>query len=71
MSIDKFYEKVFNDKYAFCKLCKALPRILDDVMAENPASMLAATVYGELGEDDFYKNLYLLAFSTYEGFEEA
>ncbi len=71
VSIDKFYEKVFNDKYAFCKLCKALPSILDDVMAENPASMLAATVYGELGEDDFYKNLYLLAFSTYEGFEEA
>lgn len=69
MSIDKFYGKVFNDKRAFFKLCKALPDVLDDVISEDPATMLTTTVYDELDKTDFYKSLYLLAFKTYEGFE--
>ena len=69
MSIDKFYGKVFNDKLAFFKLCKVLPDVLDDVISEDPATMLTTTVYDELDKTDFYKSLYLLAFKTYEGFE--
>ena len=69
VSIDKFYGKVFNDKFAFFKLCKALPDILDDVITEDPAAMLTSTVYDELDKTDFYKSLYMLAFKTYEGFE--
>ena len=61
--------KVFNDKFAFFKLCKALPDILDDVITEDPAAMLTSTVYDELDKTDFYKSLYMLAFKTYEGFE--
>ncbi len=69
VSIDKFYGKVFDDKYAFYKLCKALPDILDDVIKENPATKFTSTVYEELGKSNFYKSLFMLAFNTYEGFE--
>lgn len=69
VSIDKFYELVFDDRLAFFKLCKALPSILDDVINDDQSIKLVNTVYDELGTDDFTKNLYLLAFSTYEGFD--
>ena len=69
VSIDKFYEIVFNDKNAFFKLCKALPDILDDVISADESSKLKNTVYDELDKTDFYKSLYLLAFKTYEGFD--
>jgi len=74
VSMDKFYEIVFGDKDAFFKLCKALPQILDDVIADDESTKLQNTVYEELdkkGQDktDFYRSLYLLAFRTYEGFE--
>lgn len=69
MSIDKFYETVFDDKLAFFKLCKTLPDILDDVVNEDASAKLTSTVYNELDKTDFYKSLYLLAFKTYEGFE--
>ena len=67
--MDKFYNIVFDDNEAFFKLCKALPTILDDVIAEDDSIRLHNTVYEELDTRDFYKSLYLLAFSTYEGFE--
>jgi hypothetical protein len=44
--------------------------ILDDVLEEEPSAKLVNTVYDELDKTDFYKSLYLLAFSTYEGFNE-
>ena len=69
VSIDKFYEIVFNDKNAFFKLCKALPDILDDVISADESAKLKNTVYDELDKTDFYKSLYLLAFKTYEGFD--
>ena len=69
VSMDKFYEIVFNDKNAFFKLCKALPTILDDVINDDNSAKLKNTVYDELDKADFYKSLYLLAFETYEGFE--
>jgi hypothetical protein len=50
-------------------MCKALPNILDDVIAEDESAKLKNTVYDELDKTDFYKSLYLLAFKTYEGFD--
>ncbi len=69
VSIDQFYDIVFGKKDAFFKLCKVLPVILDDVIAEDESAKLKNTVYDELDKTDFYKSLYLLAFKTYEGFE--
>lgn len=69
VSIDKFYQLVFGDKEAFKKLCIALPRILDDVIADDKSIRLVNTVYDELDKADFAKSLYTLAFSTYEGFD--
>lgn len=71
MSIDRFYNLVFNDNTAFCKLCKALPMILDDVLASSQNLIMNNTVYSELKElsSDIFKSLYLLAFKTYEGFD--
>lgn len=68
MSIDKFYEFVFGDRLAFFHLCKALPTILDDVIGDDKSIKLSNSVYEELGGTDFAKSLYMLAFSTYEGF---
>lgn len=72
MSMDKFYEMVFGDSRAFYKLCKALPRIIEDVVSENKELELKNTVYEELTAEhsDLLSALYLLAFSTYEGFDE-
>lgn len=70
VSIDKFYELVFGDALAFAKLCKALPLILDDVLAQKSQNSIENTVYNELKKlsPDIFKSLYLLAFGTYEGF---
>lgn len=70
VSIDKFYEIVFNDADVFMKLCKALPTILDDVIGETDKGLINNRVYSELQElsVDTIKSLYLLAFENYEGF---
>lgn len=70
VSMDKFYGIVFGDCNAFAKLCAALPRIIDDVLDSLPEAQFTNSVYEELGEDDFYRNLYLLAFKTYDGFDK-
>lgn len=71
MSIDKFYELVFGDSTAFSKLCRALPQIIEDVVKDNPGLALKNTVYEELTKKhaDILTSLYLLTFSTYEGFQ--
>lgn len=71
MSMDKFYELVFGDPQAFYKLCVKLPHIIEDVVNENQSLALTNTVYSELTKEhsDLLTALYLLAFSTYEGFE--
>lgn len=70
MSIDKFYALVFGDDTAFYKLCMALPQIIEDVVNENPGFALKNSVYKELTQEhsDILTSLYLLAFTTYEGF---
>ena len=72
MSMDKFYELVFGDAKAFYKLCMALPQIIEDVVSENEALALNNSVYEELTKEhaDLLTALYLLAFSTYEGFDQ-
>lgn len=71
MSIDRFYGLVFGDSMAFYKLCVALPEIISDVVAENPELAMSNSVFDELTAEhsDILTGLYLLAFSTYEGFE--
>lgn len=71
MSMDKFYELVFGDNLAFYKLCMTLPTIIEDVINENEEFTLKNTVYEELmsKNEDLQLSLFLLAFSTYEGFE--
>lgn len=70
--MDKFYEMVFGDPKAFYKLCVALPQIIEDVISENEALVFNNTVYKELTKEhaDLLTALYLLAFKTYEGFEQ-
>lgn len=72
MSMDKFYELVFGDPQAFYKLCVALPDIIEDVVKENEQLAIKNTVFDELTEQhaDLLTAIYLLAFSTYEGFEQ-
>ena len=72
MSMDKFYELVFGEKVAFYKLCLKLPEIISDVVKDNHELALNNTVYKELTKEhaDLLSALYLLAFSTYEGFEQ-
>lgn len=70
MSMDRFYDVVFNDSLGFFKLCNALPDIIGDVVADNSEMALSNTVFSDLKKNnpDVLKSLYLLAFSTYEGF---
>lgn len=71
VSMDKFYEIVFGDSHAFAKLCRALPDILDDVIAEISREGNQNTVFAELAaiSPNIMKSLYLLAFRTYDGFD--
>lgn len=72
VSIDKFYEEVTGDKDAFYKICKQLPIIIDEIISENNEFVVEDdTVISELRStnSDILKSLYMLAFSTYEGFK--
>ncbi|MGP1362698.1 MAG: Eco47II family restriction endonuclease [Bacteroides sp.] len=71
ISIDKFYELVFpTHPYAFSRLCKVLPTILDDIIASDSNILLENSVLNELNTTDFYRQLYRLAFKNYEGFSD-
>lgn len=71
VSMDKFYGIVFGDAQAFAKLCRALPLVLDDVIESLSREANQNTVFAELAaiSPDIMKSLYLLAFRTYEGFD--
>lgn len=73
VSIDKFYEIVTGEKDAFYKLCKILPSLINEIVSQNEQlSVEEDTVIQELRlkNKDLLKALYLLAFSTYEGFDK-
>lgn len=71
VSIDKFYGIVFGDNEAFFKLCRVLPDVLDDVIAELKQGTIENSVYDELHQlsPNIFKSLYLLAFKEYDGFQ--
>ena len=72
ISIDKFYEIVTGDKEAFAKLCKVLPEIITKIVNKTLAGKREKdSVFQELKQKDknLLKALYLLAFKTYEGFD--
>lgn len=71
ISIDKFYEIVTGDKYAFSNLCNQLPITIEKLIRENKKLQVEDdSVFQELNQldADILKALYKLAFSTYEGF---
>ncbi len=72
VSIDKFYEIVTGERDSFKKLCEALPKVLDDVIASGSKETLENSVFEELSKlsPNLLKSLYLLSFSKYDGFED-
>lgn len=73
VSVDKFYQIVTGEKDAFANLCSVLPKIIDEIISQNEhLSAGKDTVINELmaKNSDLLKALYLLAFSTYEGFDK-
>ena len=56
VSMDKFYEIVFEDSLAFVKLCKTLPDILDDVIAnmDSGINMQQVDINNNIDETNNY-----------------
>lgn len=72
VSIDKFYEEVTGISNAFYLICKNLPTMIEEIIKENDElSVEQDTVLDELKSEnnDVLKSLYLLAFKTYDGFD--
>jgi len=72
ISIDKFYELVTGDKFAFRDLCEQLPIVISDIIAAKPQDKKTNTVFEELEQisPNLLKSLYLLSFCQYEGFSQ-
>ncbi len=74
VSIDKFYALVTGDAFAFKKLCRVLPSVVDDVVKslELSESFITNTAIAELQAIDLnlLNSVYLLSFKTYEGFHD-
>lgn len=72
VSIDKFYEIVTGDQFAFKKLCEILPRVIEDVVASIQIAESSNTVLNELKKIDsnLLKSIYLMSFKKYQGFNE-
>jgi Eco47II restriction endonuclease len=71
VSIDKFYEIVTSEPFAFKQLCEKLPIVIEDVVASLSQRNNVNTVFEELKKisPNLPKSLYLLAFKKYQGFE--
>ena len=73
ISIDKFYQMVTGIDDAFYQLCMQLPKTLKKLIDEGSVQTAEEdSAIEELREKnpDTLMALYLLAFSTYEGFSE-
>lgn len=82
VSIDKFYAIVTGEEDAFHQICMILPYIIQDVIKSNKGiNVPNDTVYSELmliankfkntdKDIAFMMAIYLLGFSSYNGFEE-
>lgn len=73
VSIDKFYELVTDDEYAFKKLCEILPAVIQEVVDSLEGNnTINNSVIEELNtsSDSLLKNLYLSSFDKYKGFSD-
>lgn len=72
VSIDKFYEIVTGDVFAFKKLCLVLPVVIKDAVDQLKDTEKSNTVFEELEElsSDLLTSIYLLSFNKYEGFHD-
>jgi len=85
VSLDKFYEIVTGDPNSFYKICLILPNVIEEILqgTKQKFKLPNDTVFNELYENskkflqfdsDFdnamFLAMYLLGFSSYNGFEE-
>jgi hypothetical protein len=72
VSIDKFYQLVTDERFAFKKLCEKLPAIIHDIVEDNALIAESNSVFRELEDIDpnLLKSIYLLSFKKYEGFDD-
>lgn len=73
VSIDQFYQMVTGQANAFADLCAILPRVIGDVVTQEKTVLIENSVLADLqarGVEDILKNIYLLAFQKYQGFEQ-
>lgn len=75
VSIDQFYQIALGSEYpfAFRRLCQVLPTVLDDVIVSLKLGGIQNSVYEELESQypgDPLKSLFLLAFASYQGFDQ-
>lgn len=73
VSMDQFYSIVTNDEKAFYHLCMQLPKTIEKIIKDNPMIIAKPdTVLEELSHrnQDALTALYLLAFESYEGFNQ-
>ena len=83
VSLDKFYEIITGEPDAFYQICLALPGVIEQVMSELPEveqtedTVLEelkkqAKAYPELSEEmALVMTIYMLGFSTYNGFRHS
>lgn len=76
VSMDEFYKIVTGDEYAFYKMCKILPSVIENIVKDaDNISVPNDTVMQELqsiankNECSFALALYLLGFGSYLGFK--
>ena len=73
VSIDKFYEIVTGDPFAFKRLCEVLPLVIADVVSSlKQSDIVQNTVLTELlavAPDNLLKSIYWLSFQKYQGFD--
>ena len=78
VSIDKFYEIATGQADSFYQLCRHLPMIVDDVLAQTKLdNIIQNTVLKELTEDlqadkqdDILKRIFKTSFANYQGFDD-
>ena len=72
--MDKFYEMVTGDKFAFKRLCEVLPLVISDVVSSlKQSEIVQNTVLTELSAiapDSLLKSIYWLSFQKYQGFDD-
>ncbi len=72
VSIDKFYELITGEAFAFKNLCEKLPQIISDAVDNTTDNTVKNTVLAELESisPNLMKSIYLLSFEKYEGFNQ-